>query len=76
MSIKGKRERGRYDCSVGLFLGCGIKLFLDNHVLIWLDEGQWRLGKNSLPAINESLASDQSKVVNISFCEVAVLVEK
>ncbi|MBI5559143.1 MAG: type II toxin-antitoxin system VapC family toxin [Deltaproteobacteria bacterium] len=51
-------------------------LLLDTHVLIWLDEGNPRLGENALETINESLASGQLGVATISFWEVAMLVEK
>lgn len=51
-------------------------LLLDTHVLVWLDEGNPRLGKAALQIINESLASGQLGVATISFWEVAMLLEK
>ncbi len=51
-------------------------LLLDTHVLIWLDEGNPRIGKTALTLIDESLASGQLGVATISFWEVAMLVEK
>ncbi len=51
-------------------------LLLDTHVLVWLDEGNPRLGKIALQTINESLASGQLGVATISFWEVAMLLEK
>ncbi|MBU4230735.1 MAG: type II toxin-antitoxin system VapC family toxin [Proteobacteria bacterium] len=51
-------------------------LILDTHVLVWLDEGNPRLGKTALHAINESLATGQLGVATISFWEVAMLIEK
>ncbi|MEA3548204.1 MAG: type II toxin-antitoxin system VapC family toxin [Thermodesulfobacteriota bacterium] len=51
-------------------------LLLDTHVLVWLDEGNLRLGKTALQSINESLATGQLGVATISFWEVAMLVEK
>ncbi|MCJ7603101.1 MAG: type II toxin-antitoxin system VapC family toxin [Desulfobulbaceae bacterium] len=51
-------------------------LLLDTHVLIWLDEGNPRLGKTALQTINESLVTGQLGVATISFWEVAMLVEK
>ena len=51
-------------------------LLLDTHVLIWLDEGNPRLGKTALQSIDESLATGQLGVATISFWEVAMLVEK
>jgi len=42
-------------------------LLLDTHVLIWLDEGNPRLGKTALQTINESLASGRLGVATISF---------
>lgn len=51
-------------------------LLLDTPVLVWLDEGNPRLGKTALQTINESLTSDQLGVATISFWEVAMLIEK
>ena len=51
-------------------------LLLDTHVLVWLDEGNPRLGKAALQTINESLATGQLGVATISFWEVAMLIEK
>ena len=51
-------------------------LLLDTHVLIWLDEGNPRLGKTALQTINEALAIVQLGLATISFWEVAMLVEK
>jgi len=45
-------------------------LLLDTHVLIWLDEGNSRLGKIALQVIVESLAAGQLGVATISFWEV------
>lgn len=51
-------------------------LLLDTHVLVWLDEGNPRLGKTALQTINEALTSGQLGVATISFWEVAMLIEK
>ncbi|NOR24844.1 MAG: PIN domain-containing protein [Desulforhopalus sp.] len=51
-------------------------LLLDTHVLVWLDEGNPRLGKIALQTIIEALSSGQLGVATISFWEVAMLVEK
>lgn len=51
-------------------------LILDTHVLIWLDEGNPRLGNAALQAINTSLATGQLGVATISFWEIAMLIEK
>lgn len=51
-------------------------LLLDTHVLVWLDEGNPRLGPAALQTINEALAAGQLVVATISFWEVAMLVEK
>lgn len=55
---------------------CRIMLLLDTHVLVWLDEGNPRLGKIALQTIIEALSSGQLGVATISFWEVAMLVEK
>lgn len=51
-------------------------LILDTHVLIWLDEGNPRLGRKALETINKALVADKLGVAAISFWEVAMLVEK
>ena len=51
-------------------------LLLDTHVLVWLDEGNSRLGTKALEAINRALAAGQLGVASISFWEIAMLVEK
>lgn len=51
-------------------------LLLDTHVLVWLDEGNPRLGTTALQTINDSLTSGQLGVATISFWEVAMLIEK
>ena len=51
-------------------------LLLDTHVLVWLDEGNPRLGKIALQTIIEALSLGQLGVATISFWEVAMLVEK
>ncbi len=51
-------------------------LLLDTHVLIWLDEGNPRLGGNALQTINEALTAGRLGVATISFWEVAMLIEK
>jgi PIN domain nuclease of toxin-antitoxin system len=51
-------------------------LFLDTHVLVWLDEGSPRLGTKALQAINGALAAGQLGVASISFWEIAMLVRK
>lgn len=57
-------------------MGCGMMLILDTHVLIWMVEGNSRLGKSALKRIDESLATGQLSVAAISFWETAMLVEK
>lgn len=51
-------------------------LLCDTHVLVWLDEGNPRLGSNALPVMNKALAAGQLGVASISFWEIAMLVEK
>ena len=51
-------------------------LLLDTHVLVWLDEGNQRLGKITLQKIIEFLSMSQLGVATISFLEVAMLIEK
>jgi len=51
-------------------------LFLDTHVLVWLDEGSPRLGTKALQSIDRALTSGQLGVASISFWEIAMLVRK
>ncbi len=51
-------------------------ILLDTHVLVWLDEGNKRLGNKSLSIIDRSLKASELFVAAISFWEVAMLVEK
>ena len=51
-------------------------LLLDTHVLIWLAEGNKRLGAVALGEINRALAVGQLAVASISFWEIAMLIEK
>jgi len=51
-------------------------LICDTHVLIWLDEGNPRLGAIALHAMNKALAAGQLAVTAISFWEIAMLVKK
>lgn len=53
-----------------------MKVLLDTHVLVWLCEGNPRLGKKALKLINQALVSEQLAVATISFWEIAMLVEK
>ena len=51
-------------------------LICDTHVLVWLDEGNSRLGAKALQAMNTALAAGRLAVASISFWEIAMLVEK
>ncbi|MCD6580959.1 MAG: type II toxin-antitoxin system VapC family toxin [Desulfuromusa sp.] len=51
-------------------------LLLDTHVLVWLVEGNQRLGSNALEKINQALSDAQLYVASISFWEIAMLIEK
>ena len=49
-------------------------LLLDTHVLVWLAEGNPRLGAKALQTINKALATGQLGVASISFWEIAMLI--
>ena len=51
-------------------------ILLDTHVLIWLDEGNTRLGRATLKKINAALIEGNLAVSAISFWEVAMLAQK
>ena len=49
---------------------------LDTHVLVWLTEGNPRLGSDSLQTINSALKAGKLGVPAICFWEIAMLVAK
>jgi len=51
-------------------------LLIDTHVLVWLDEGNPRLGAEALRRIDRSLQSNTLAVSAITFWETAMLVQK
>ena len=51
-------------------------IVLDTHVLVWLTEGNPRLGKKSRRLIDEGFRADELAVSAISFWEVAMLAQK
>ena len=51
-------------------------ILIDTHVLVWLDQGSDRLGKDSRKLIDAALAENELVVASISFWEIAMLVEK
>ena len=51
-------------------------ILLDTHALVWLDQGDHRLGEESLGALDVALQSNELFVSAISFWEVAMFVEK
>lgn len=48
-------------------------ILLDTHVLVWLDEGGDKLGKQARRAIEEAFRADRLMVCAISFWELAML---
>ena len=51
-------------------------ILLDTHALVWLSEGNVKLGERSLSLSNKALKSEELFVSSVSFWEVAMLVEK
>ena len=51
-------------------------LLIDTHVLVWLDEGNLRLGAEALRRIDRSHQSNTLAVSAITFWETAMLVQK
>lgn len=51
-------------------------ILLDTHTLVWLDEGDDKLGKKARSLIDRALGSAELFVSAISFWEVAMLVAK
>ncbi|MFT5452963.1 MAG: PIN domain nuclease of toxin-antitoxin system [Enterobacterales bacterium] len=57
-------------------MGCRKVILLDTHVLVWLSEGNSKLGSESVSLIDNALKKNELFVSSISFWEVAMLVEK
>jgi PIN domain nuclease of toxin-antitoxin system len=51
-------------------------IILDTHALVWLSEGNSKLGTESLCLIDKALKENELFVSAISFWEVAMLIEK
>jgi len=51
-------------------------ILIDTHVLIWLDEGNAKLGQESRTSIDQALQEGELAIAAISFWEVAMLVQK
>ena len=51
-------------------------ILLDTHALVWLAEGNPRLGQHSRSMIDQALKSKELYISSISFWEIAMLVEK
>ncbi len=51
-------------------------ILLDTHTLIWLVEGNKKLGKQALAKIDKALQQQQLFVASISFWETAMLITK
>ena len=51
-------------------------IILDTHALIWLDEGNPRLGRNALEQIDQALKDSSLFVSTISYWEVEMLNQK
>ena len=51
-------------------------MLLDTHVLVWLDEGSDKLGKQARHAIEAAFEADSLAVCAISFWELAMLQQR
>lgn len=51
-------------------------IVIDTHVLVWLDEGNSKLGTTALAHIDHALGQNKLAVSAISFWEVAMLTDK
>ena len=57
-------------------MGSGAVMLLDTHVLVWLDEGSDKLGKQARHAIERAFEDDALAVCAISFWELAMLQQR
>ena len=51
-------------------------IILDTHTLVWMDEGNTRLGLKSRKLIDKELRNEEVAVSSISFWEIAMLIQK
>lgn len=51
-------------------------ILIDTHVLVWLEYGSSRLGKQSLDIIDKALYAGELAVSAVTFWEIAMLIEK
>jgi len=51
-------------------------ILIDTHVLVWLESGSNRLGKESLAVIDKALCDGVLAVSAVTFWEIAMLIEK
>lgn len=51
-------------------------IILDTHTLVWMDEGNTRLGQKSRKLIDKGLRNEEVAVSSISFWEIAMLIQK
>lgn len=57
-------------------MGSDAVMLLDTHVLVWLDEGSDKLGKQARHAIERAFEEDALAVCAISFWELAMLQQR
>jgi len=57
-------------------MGSDAVMLLDTHVLVWLDEGSDKLGKQARHAIETAFETDSLAVCAISFWELAMLQQR
>ena len=57
-------------------MGSPTLILLDTHVLVWLAEGETRLGATTRQLADSALAEDMLTVCPISFWEIAMLQER
>ena len=51
-------------------------IILDTHTLVWMDEGNTRLGQKSRKLIDKGLRNEEVAISSISFWEIAMLIQK
>lgn len=63
-------------CGAGWALGTRSLILLDTHVLVWLVQGDARLGPKAFAALDEAVADQQLLVCAITPWEVSMLADK
>jgi PIN domain nuclease of toxin-antitoxin system len=63
-------------CGAGRTLGTQLLILLDTHVLVWLIQGDAKLGRQAYAILDEAVADQQLTICAITPWEVSMLADK